>query len=206
MPGKKNVPIRDKVKDNVVVDPDSGCWNWQAAKNRHGYGVTCVNAKRTLAHRASYEAFIGAIPSGLCLDHLCRNPRCCNPDHLEAVSQKENVRRGIAADKKRNQTHCKHGHPLSGDNLHINVRGGRQCIICLRKSQLEWARRNFKPNPRKPKAHCPSGHDLSGDNLLVETVRQNGKYRTRRVCRACRRNHGKMYQRRKREAERLAGC
>lgn len=77
----------------VVVE---SCWEWSGTTTR-GYGRFWVGGKMVRAHRASYEMFRGPIPSGLELDHLCRNTRCVNPDHLEAVSHRENTMRGFGA-------------------------------------------------------------------------------------------------------------
>lgn len=79
-----------------VIDADTGCWLWQRAKDVYGYGVLQKSANRPhrLAHRLIYERHKGPIPPGLTLDHLCRNPGCVNPDHLEPVTHKVNVHRG----------------------------------------------------------------------------------------------------------------
>src|SRR3990167_6668035 len=104
----------------------TGCWAWQGAKNRHGYGVIRVRngTQSLLAHRAAYELFVGLIPKWehpewMQLDHLCRNPGCINPDHLELVSHKENMARGI----KRAQTSCQRGHPFDTENTCIQPNG-----------------------------------------------------------------------------------
>jgi hypothetical protein len=69
------------------------CWIWQGAKTRNGYGVTTVSGTSTLAHRAFYMMFVGPIPPGLQLDHLCQVRPCVNPEHLEPVTATVNVRR-----------------------------------------------------------------------------------------------------------------
>lgn len=116
------------------------CWNWTASLNSHGYGqfMAALHGRHKRphpAHRVVYELLVGPIPEGLELDHLCRNRRCVNPDHLEPVTRSENIRRGAGPAATRNrraqQTHCKRaGHPLSGDNLRIGSKGERTCRAC----------------------------------------------------------------------------
>ena len=81
----------------------------------------------------SYELFIGPIPKGLDLDHLCRNRGCVNPAHLEAVHRKVNLNRGLHA--KRNQVTCKRGHAFDESNTHIDKRGYRKCRICRNRQK-----------------------------------------------------------------------
>jgi hypothetical protein len=76
-------------------------------------------------HRVSYEAFVGPIPDGFVIDHLCRNRRCVNPAHLEAVTQAENARR-----RGWKRTICLRGHPFEGNNIKVFADGRRTCRIC----------------------------------------------------------------------------
>jgi len=80
-----------------LVDFETGCWNWQRGLSDRGYGnVNLSSPKRRMgAHRWAYLCWVGPIPEGLELDHLCRNRRCINPEHLEAVTHLENIRRGV---------------------------------------------------------------------------------------------------------------
>ena len=115
------------------------CWVWDKGKLSAGYGTTRIEGVTKLVHRIAYEYIIGAIPNGLELDHLCRNHACYNPEHLEAVTHIENMRRGKHARK----THCPNGHPYSGDNLYIGkqTKGGtvaRVCKTCRRESCKAW--------------------------------------------------------------------
>lgn len=95
-------PLRDRIARRSTVDGESGCWNWDGAKNSAGYGrITLPTGKAggetKYAHRVAYEVFVGPVPEGLKIDHLCRNTSCCNPDHLEPVTQTVNLARGRSA-------------------------------------------------------------------------------------------------------------
>lgn len=92
-------PAKLKLKARVlskVVLTTNGCWSWAAATDKHGYGQISINRSTQLAHRVSYGLFRGSIPEGLVLDHLCRNPICVNPEHLEPVAARENTRRAFS--------------------------------------------------------------------------------------------------------------
>lgn len=120
---------------SIVVDPSSGCWNWLQYRSPQGYGRFTFGGKILVAHRWSYERFVGPIPDGLQLDHLCRNTSCVNPDHLEPVTNAENQRRAAEA-----RTHCKHGHEFTPENTSRSG-GRRTCRECARVYKREWAAR-----------------------------------------------------------------
>lgn len=84
--------LRVKLQANVVVDPESGCWNWQKSKGSHGYGqISTGKGKQELAHRVSLKVFKGDEAVGLLVLHSCDNRRCCNPEHLSSGSHRDNT-------------------------------------------------------------------------------------------------------------------
>jgi predicted transcriptional regulator len=91
---KKNTKVIDKIQSRYIPEPNSGCWIWMGNIKKNGYGSLTVGKKNMYAHRLSYETYVGNIPDKMVLDHKCRTRCCCNPNHLEAVTQKENCRRG----------------------------------------------------------------------------------------------------------------
>lgn len=123
-------------------EPDE-CWEWQGSLQRHGYGHIYIGkidgSKRfRSAHRVAYELEVGPIPDGLVLDHLCRNPICVNPSHLEPVTQRINLLRGETVPARRAaKTHCKRGHPFDEENTRIDKKGRRVCRTCASDRQRE---------------------------------------------------------------------
>jgi len=121
--------------DKVEVQPN-GCWNWSGVQDNHGYGIFSILSKSMKAHRFTYEINKGKIPNGLELDHLCRNTSCVNPEHLEAVTHKENIMRGSGIGAKNaTKIYCPKGHELKEPNLvkWYLIRGWRKCRICDNK-------------------------------------------------------------------------
>lgn len=90
--------IIDRVVRRPVAPAMSDCWEWTLAVADNGYAHWARRdaLRGFLVHRVAYEAFVGPIPEGLHIDHLCVNRRCMNPDHLEPVTQRENTRRAFA--------------------------------------------------------------------------------------------------------------
>jgi hypothetical protein len=116
------------------VEKTDSCWLWTAAKSK-GYGAFKVAGRQEEAHRYSYELLVGPIPTGLTIDHLCRNPACVNPAHLEPVTNRENVLRGISPwAKNAAKTHCPQGHPYDEENTRWNSLGSRECKTCRRET------------------------------------------------------------------------
>ena len=118
------------------------CWLWLAALSDGGYGKFNGN----VAHRVSYELIIGAIPSGLELDHLCRVRDCVNPYHLEPVTTQENTKRGERGNTglhNRIKTHCSYGHEYTKENTGKTIDGKyefRYCRKCKRIRQANKAK------------------------------------------------------------------
>ncbi len=123
----------------------NGCWMWTGGTGGSGYGRIYVGRREVAwAHRLSHELHKGAVPEGLQVDHLCRNKVCVNPDHLEAVTSRENTLRGVGPSAQNaRKTHCRRGHPLAGDNLALlhkrsasgETRAVRKCRACHRQYQ-----------------------------------------------------------------------
>ena len=122
----------------------SGCWEALFGCNRLGYSRPEFIGE--MLHRFTFKALVGPIPEGLELDHLCRNPRCCNPKHLEPVTHKENLRRGFGwPELNRRKTHCIHGHDLAIHAMKYQRTNGawrRECRICLKERVRKFAKLN----------------------------------------------------------------
>ena len=105
------------------------CILWPLVSEQ-GYGRTRVGGRKVMAHRFIYEIARGKVPPGLVLDHLCRNRSCVNPDHLEPVTHRENILRGVGQCAiNAVKTHCKNGHELTPENTYRQARG-RGCRKC----------------------------------------------------------------------------
>jgi hypothetical protein len=113
------------------IQPIDQCWEWRGARDPNGYGTFTVARKVThFAHRYAYELFVGPIPEGLVIDHLCRNRGCINPTHMEPVTNAENVLRGEGPTAvNARKTHCKRGHPFDDVNTYVYAKG-RACRMC----------------------------------------------------------------------------
>lgn len=129
----------------ISPEPNSGCWIWLGTTQR-GYGVASIGdgtGRQELAHRLIYQMLVGPTTPRQPLDHLCRNPLCVNPAHLEQVDDRVNLLRGrtiTAVNAAR--THCPEGHPYTGDNLYVAPDGARHCRACRREARRRSNARN----------------------------------------------------------------
>ncbi len=137
--------LPERFRAQFVVNNETGCWEWQGHLDV-GYGRYWLDGKTQLAHRLAYTLLISDIPDDLVIDHLCRVRHCVYPDHMEVVTAYGNtiVRgRGPIA-MNLHKTHCKRGHPFSGENLKIRVskngRIGRACKACSRDASARYAK------------------------------------------------------------------
>lgn len=144
--------LPQRIQDKISVNPETGCWEWTASKNKCGYGVVgdIKNTKKIkLAHRLIFFFLTKEEEKTNTLDHLCRNRSCVNPEHLEQVSRGVNVKRGDAGKHLSSKTHCPKGHPYSGDNLIFSItKGGhqhRECRICNKENH----RKNYLANKER---------------------------------------------------------
>lgn len=130
---------RQKILSLSVPEPNSGCWLWLGRLNPDGYGGL---GHKYSAHRVSHEVFSGPVPEGKEIDHICGVRCCVNPQHLRAVTHRENIysSKGPAA-LCRLKTACVRGHPLSGANLVRTSQGKRQCRTCQRFRQQKADRK-----------------------------------------------------------------
>lgn len=131
----------------MTVNTDE-CWLYAGNITDVGYGRLQLPTGRYLVHRLTYEQFVDKIPEGFDIDHLCRIRSCVNPEHLEAVTRKENILRGegLAAVNAR-KTHCSKGHPYTGHNLYYVVQSNdglrrRKCRICYNEHSRSYYYKN----------------------------------------------------------------
>lgn len=188
-----------------LKEQPNGCWYAEGRVRKDGYSDFTLLGKHQLGHRVAYEHFIGPIPHGLQVDHLCHtgdlscpggftctHRRCVNPEHLEAVTQRENALRGRSpAAKNAAKASCVAGHPFTQENTYLDPNGGRECRICRAELSRKWVTDHHPGVRHGTETHCPQGHPYAGENLFFAS---NGG----RSCRTCKRDSNREYMRAKR--------
>ncbi|MFG2076909.1 HNH endonuclease signature motif containing protein [Nonomuraea maritima] len=183
--------VEARFLDKVIKT--SGCWLWTGTIGRlNGYGTFSVRQKKVYAHRWAYEHFVGPIPEGYQVDHLCRVRDCVNPTHLEAVTQEENLRRQAAA-----VTHCHEGHEYTEKNTRVTSYGTRRCRTCSTKqgSLRAAEKKRIRRETRAPDLAC-----LICRTPIPMTKRLDTKY----CSPPCARSGKTQAERERRQAARLA--
>ncbi len=130
--------VAPRLDEQHDKNPVTGCWEWTGSRLWNGYGRLQARGETVLAHRAAYEEWVGPIPEGMNIDHLCRNRGCINPSHLDACTPQENTRRSPLSPAALNakKTHCKRGHEFTPDNTLLMPRYeqpgkiSRLCATC----------------------------------------------------------------------------
>jgi len=211
MPGY--CPVAERLAKHSIPEPNTGCVLWTASLTKYGYGQIGIGRDMKRAHRVAYELAKGPIPQGLEIDHLCRVRSCINPDHLEAVTKRENILRGYGTHAiHARATHCPKGHPLIEGNLYRAPglkRGRGQCLTCQRKppelcetpeqrkarnstmSNRRWAKWR---DARRGMTHCKNGHELTEANIYVGPTGTQW-------CRQCRRDYMRAFKARRRACQ-----
>lgn len=170
----------------MEVHHPAACWEWTGACSERGYGLVTSFLRSGLgkfyAHRVAYTILIGEPDSTHHLDHLCRNPKCVNPDHIQAVPPKVNILRGVGIGKRNSlRTHCAQGHELTPDNL-TGDKSRRRCKICNDRVQSATRTLKFQVftceicgstfSPHKPDQHTCSDKCRNKRTHLIRVQRR----------------------------------
>jgi hypothetical protein len=115
--------------DKVKIAGPNDCWEWQACKNKHGYGEFFFNGRRHGAHRVAYQLTYGDFDQNLVCCHKCDNTSCVNPKHLFLGTQQDNVDDMMKKGRKKLATHCIHGHEYTEANT-MRYSNRRTCKTC----------------------------------------------------------------------------
>ena len=146
----------------------SSCWIWRLRLNPYGYAT----GRAKFAHRLAYEEWVGPIPAGFEIDHLCRVKSCVNPDHLEAVTGFVNRSR---AKTSQSGTRCLKGHEYTPENTEWDrKRGTRRCRQCRCTTRREIRRRAAARKSCGDRAASSSGPDTNNRNVASLTGHGEG--------------------------------
>jgi hypothetical protein len=162
-PGNIRAKAWKRLMDNRTI-LENGCWQWTGARwgggDKRKYGVTSYAGNPDSAHRVSYRIFKGEIPSGLDVEHLCQNPLCINPEHLQASTRLVNIRRDHPW---LNEGKCKYGHSMEGK---------KSCPTCARKTPrvMVWL----------GTGKCKHGHERENGTPQCKTCRAQWMRRQRK--------------------------
>lgn len=117
----------------VMVDLPDTCWEWQGSRRSDGYGQVYIAGKHRATHRLSF--YLSNLFWPPVVRHMCDNPRCCNPHHLEAGTQSDNMKDVVERGRHwyANKTHCPYGHEYTPDNTYTRPSGGRECRQCRKE-------------------------------------------------------------------------
>ena len=202
-----------RFRRNIIILPTE-CWFWGpfGTVSDDGYGMFSVDGRSTTAHRASYEHFVGPIPDGLHVDHLCHtwepwcpggpgdhHRRCVYWRHLEPVEPDINAFRGVGS-----RMYCTRRHEFTPESTYTQSSGARGCRTCRDERMREYSHERHPGVLHGTETHCPQNHLYEGDNLIATP---DG----RRVCRECKRDWSRRNMRAKRAIGRgyiplLPGC
>lgn len=163
--------LPERIQSRIMPCATTGCWLWAGCLNKQtGYGAVSWKLKARPVHRLVWEILAGPVPHGLQIDHLCRERSCCNPLHLEPVTQKTNILRGESPMAKcARRTTCGRGHEYTASNaaFHKNQRG-RKCKICIAERQKEYIAKGGPPCRRAARLRNAARATPKGPKVLYD--------------------------------------
>jgi len=149
--GYKARPAIERLLEKVNFDLRTGCWIYPMREVRGGYCRISIGSREVYAHRLAYEHFCDPISDGFEIHHICGNPRCVNPSHLELVTRYDHTHRSFYSNASKQ--FCRNGHQLSSDNVYRRPSTGhRECRIC-RKLRKEKYGNSLAQSLRETKKH-----------------------------------------------------
>jgi hypothetical protein len=159
-----------RLASQIEESPD-GCWTWIGSVGARDYGRIQLRGALWLVHKLVYELFVGPVPEGCVLHHKCRNKRCCNPAHLQPVTQAENLSLDFLISPRNRprtlRTWCKNGHELTDGNVRWRTVHGKRWRVCRLCEAAAQARRNER---RRLKRAAAAALHASADDPSREEV------------------------------------